>query len=105
MQAAETLIDKRLYVRRQLMNGVAAVQKANESLDASRRALSLAFTAMEARCLHSMHTHFLDMQRSPPRKRPLMYPIHVCTCNPIHVCTCINASWPSKLWKKSQLAI
>ena len=89
-QVVATLIEKRVFVRRQLMNDLDGVARTKESLDESMRALSLASTAMEARCLHSMHTHFLDMQRSPPRKRPLLYPIHVCTCN--------NARPPSTLW-------
>ena len=82
------------YVRMRLQRSVSQVLWLNDFYGSEAILLDAA-ASMKAPCLHSMHAHFLDMQRSPPRKRPLLYPIHVCTCNPIHVCTCNNASWPS----------
>ena len=82
------------YVRMRLQRSVSQVLWLNDFYGSEAILLDAA-ASMTAPCLYSMHAHFLDMQRSPPRKRPLLYHIHVCTCNPIHVCTCNNASWPS----------
>ena len=68
-------------VRSSLVISMNNFTKMHDIFEDCRAACYDALAKFQARCLYSMHTHFLDTQRSPPRKRPLLYPIHVCTCN------------------------
>ena len=85
-------IDRRADVRSGLMLCVNSLTKMHELFVDCKAAVYDSLLKLQARCLYSMHTHFLDTQRSPPRKRPLLYPIHVCTCN--------NARRPSRSWTR-----
>jgi hypothetical protein len=85
-------IDRLPDMRSGFMMCVNNLTEMHELFDDTTDAIRSSHTMLQARCLYSMHTHFLDMQRSPPRKRPLLYPIHVCTCN--------NARAPSTPWTK-----
>jgi hypothetical protein len=79
-------------MRSGLVKCVSGMEMMYELFEDCKGAVRDSALQLQARCLYSMHTHFLDMQRSPPRKRPLLYPIHVCTCN--------NARAPSTPWTK-----
>ena len=68
-------------IRSSLVMCVNSLTKMHELFEDCKAACYDSLLKFQARCLYSMHTHFLDTQRSPPRKRPLLYPIHVCTCN------------------------